>query len=71
MPTIALVAVGTLHKDRTVTEALCKHLSPNVVQPHAPSWREKREKIFTQLSMPSTNIKGRSDQGPCGPSDVK
>lgn len=37
MPAVALVAVGTLDKDGTVTETLRKHLSPNVVQPHAPS----------------------------------
>lgn len=37
MPAIALVAIGTLDKDGTVTETLCKHLSPNVVQPHTPS----------------------------------
>ena len=43
MPAIALVAVGTLDKDGTVTETLCKHLSPNVVQPHTPSWKRKRE----------------------------
>lgn len=34
VPSIALVAVGTLDKDGTVTEALCKHLSSNVVQPY-------------------------------------
>ena len=31
MPAVALVAVWTLDKDGAVTEALCKHLPPNVV----------------------------------------
>ena len=31
MPPVALVAVWTLDKDGAVTEALCKHLPPDVV----------------------------------------
>lgn len=50
MPAIALVAVGTLDKDGTVTETLCKHLSPNVIQPHTPSWKRKREEKFSLSS---------------------
>lgn len=42
MPAVSLVAVRTLDKDGTVTKTLCKHLSANVVQPHTPSWEEKR-----------------------------
>lgn len=36
MPAVTLVAVGALDKDGAVAETLGKHLSPNVVQPHAP-----------------------------------
>lgn len=61
MPTIALVAVGTLDKDGTVTETLRKHLPPNVVQPYAPSWKGKREYCRSAhsylLIMSSANIK--------------
>lgn len=75
MPAIALVAVGTLDKDSTVTETLCKHLSPNVVQPHAPPWKGKREYFHSARSYllikSSTNIKGKLDQSLCGHSDIK
>lgn len=36
MPAVTLVAIGALDKDGAVTETLGKHLSPNVIQPHAP-----------------------------------
>lgn len=35
MPAIALVTVGGLDEDSAVTEALCKHLPSDVVEPHA------------------------------------
>lgn len=35
VPAIALVAVGRLNKNSAVTEALCKDLPSNVVEPHA------------------------------------
>ncbi len=35
VPAVALVAVGALHKQRAVTQALGKHLPTNVVQAHA------------------------------------
>lgn len=64
MPTITLVAVGTLDKDGTVTQTLCKHLSPNVVQPHAPPWKTNE----TRLS--SVNSKHKL-QISCGSYEVK
>lgn len=38
MPSIALVAVGTLDKDGAVTETLSEDLTPDVVEPHSPTW---------------------------------
>lgn len=57
MPAIALVAVGTLDKDSTVAETLCKHLSPNVVQPHAPPWKRKRGGFSLSQQLPADYVK--------------
>lgn len=35
VPTITLITIGALDEDSAVTETLCKHLSSDVVQPHA------------------------------------
>ena len=43
VPAVALVAVGRLDKNGTVTKALSKHLATNVVQPHSSSDVPSRE----------------------------
>lgn len=40
VPAVALVAVGGLHEDGAVAEALCEDLPADVVQPHASPWRD-------------------------------
>lgn len=37
VPAVALVAVGRLDKNGTVTKALGKHLAANVVEPYSSS----------------------------------
>lgn len=50
VPAIALVAVGRLDENSTVTEALCKDLPSNVVEPHTPPCRG--QKILGQRDQP-------------------
>lgn len=47
VPAISLVAVGTLDKNGTIAEALCKHLPSNVIQPHTSTcqWTIRTENI--------------------------
>lgn len=52
VPAVALVAVGRLDENGTVTKALSKHLATNVVQPHSSSW-ETRAQFGVRSERPS------------------